>query len=124
MTDTSPRTPCSDRSAVKRAPLIGTKATADFHQGAQSPCCIADAVYMAVTEVMPDSTENPCPAGAIHTGFERKAERRLRYPTSEKLKIIQLVESSHQSIKRTLQQIGVSRPTLYRWYDLYHRFGG
>ena len=35
MTDISPRTPCSDRSALERVPLIGTKATADFHQGAQ-----------------------------------------------------------------------------------------
>lgn len=47
----------------------------------------------------------------------------MRYPASEKLEIIRLVEGSHQSVKRTLEQIGVSRPTFYRWYDLYRRFG-
>ncbi len=47
----------------------------------------------------------------------------MRYPASEKLEIIRIVEQSHQSIKRTLEQIGVSRPTFYRWYDLYRRFG-
>ncbi len=26
-------------------------------------------------------------------------------------------------MKRTLEKIGVSRPTFYRWYDLYQRFG-
>lgn len=26
-------------------------------------------------------------------------------------------------MKKTLEQIGVSRPTFYRWYDLYRRFG-
>ena len=43
----------------------------------------------------------------------------MRYPASEKLEIIRLVEGSHQSVKHTLEQIGVSRPTFYRWYDLY-----
>ena len=43
----------------------------------------------------------------------------MRYPASEKLEIIHLVEQSHQPIKRTLEQIGVSRPTFYRWYDRY-----
>jgi transposase InsO family protein len=47
----------------------------------------------------------------------------MRYPASEKLEIIRLVENSHQPVKRTLDQIGVSRPTFYRWYDLYRRFG-
>ena len=47
----------------------------------------------------------------------------MRYPASEKLEIIRLVEGSHQSVKRTLEQIGVSRPTFYRWYGLYRRFG-
>jgi putative transposase len=26
-------------------------------------------------------------------------------------------------VKRTLEQLGVSRPTFYRWYDLYRQFG-
>ena len=47
----------------------------------------------------------------------------MRYPASEKLEIIRLVERSHLPVKRTLAQIGVSRPTFYRWYDLYRRFG-
>jgi putative transposase len=47
----------------------------------------------------------------------------MRYPASEKLEIIRLVDRSHLPIKRTLAQIDVSRPTFYRWYDLYHRFG-
>ena len=32
-------------------------------------------------------------------------------------------EQSHLPVKRTLEKIGVSRPTFYRWYDLYQRFG-
>jgi len=34
----------------------------------------------------------------------------MRYPASEKLEIIRIVEGSHLPIKRTLEQIGVSRP--------------
>ncbi len=47
----------------------------------------------------------------------------MRYAASEKLEIIRLVEHSHLPVKRTLEKIGVSRPTIYRWYDLYQRFG-
>ena len=47
----------------------------------------------------------------------------MRYPASEKLEIIRLVEQSSLPVKRTLAQLGVSRPTFYRWYDLYRRFG-
>ena len=47
----------------------------------------------------------------------------MRYRTSEKLEIIRLVERSHLSVRRTLDRLGVSRPTFYRWYDLYRRFG-
>jgi putative transposase len=47
----------------------------------------------------------------------------MRYPASEKLEIIRLVEQSHLGVKRTLAKIGVSRSTFYRWYDLYRRFG-
>ena len=47
----------------------------------------------------------------------------MRYPASEKLEIIQLVEQSHQPVKRTLEQIGVSRPTFYRWYDAWQQGG-
>ena len=47
----------------------------------------------------------------------------MRYPASEKLEIIRLVERSHLSVRRTLEQIGIPRATFYRWYDLY-RSGG
>ena len=47
----------------------------------------------------------------------------MKYPASEKLEIIRMVERSHLSVRRTLENIGVSRPTFYRWYDLYRRFG-
>jgi transposase InsO family protein len=47
----------------------------------------------------------------------------MRYPASEKLEIIRLVERSHLSVRRTLAQIGVPPATFYRWYDLY-QIGG
>ncbi|WP_252258313.1 IS3 family transposase [Erythrobacter aurantius] len=43
--------------------------------------------------------------------------RRMRYPASEKLEIIKLVEQSHLPAKRTLDQLGVARRSFYRWYD-------
>lgn len=47
----------------------------------------------------------------------------MRYPASEKLEIIRLVEQSHLPVKRTLEKLGISRSTFYRWYDLYQRLG-
>ncbi len=38
----------------------------------------------------------------------------MRYPASEKLEIIRLVEQSHLPVKQTLEKLGVSRPTFYR----------
>ena len=43
----------------------------------------------------------------------------MRYPSSEKLEIIRLVEQSHLPVKRTLDTLGVPRTTFYRWYDRY-----
>ncbi len=43
----------------------------------------------------------------------------MRYPASEKLEIIRLVEQSYLPAKRTLDTLGVSRTTFYRWYDRY-----
>jgi putative transposase len=43
----------------------------------------------------------------------------MRYPASEKLEIIRLVEGSHLPAKRTLDKLGVPRTTFYRWYDRY-----
>jgi putative transposase len=47
----------------------------------------------------------------------------MRYPASEKLEIIRLVEQSHLPVKRTLAKLGIPRATFYRWYDL-HQTGG
>jgi len=42
----------------------------------------------------------------------------MRYPASEKLEIIRLVEQSHLPVRRVLEQIGIPRSTFYRWCDL------
>lgn len=47
----------------------------------------------------------------------------MRYPATEKLEIIRLVEQSHLPVRRTLAQIGVPPATFYRWYDLYQTGG-
>ncbi len=41
----------------------------------------------------------------------------MRYPAAEKREIIRIVEQSHLPVRRTLEQIGLSRATFYRWYD-------
>ena len=43
----------------------------------------------------------------------------MRYPASEKLEIIKIVEQSHLPARRTLEQLGIPRRTFYRWYGLY-----
>ncbi|WP_170486480.1 MULTISPECIES: IS3 family transposase [unclassified Ruegeria] len=45
--------------------------------------------------------------------------RRMRYPASEKLEIIRLVEGSHLPTKRTLEKLSIPKTTFYRWYDRY-----
>jgi transposase InsO family protein len=47
----------------------------------------------------------------------------MRYPASEKLEIIRQVEQSHLSAKQTLDLLGISRTTFYRWYDRYLSLG-
>jgi transposase InsO family protein len=47
----------------------------------------------------------------------------MRYPASEKLEIIRLVEQSHLPARRTLRQLGVPPATFYRWYDRYQSGG-
>ena len=42
----------------------------------------------------------------------------MRYLASEKLEIIRLVEQSNLPVRRTLEKLGVSRATFYRWCDL------
>ena len=43
----------------------------------------------------------------------------MRYTASEKLEIIQLIEQSNLSIRRTLSQIGIPKATFYGWYRRY-----
>jgi putative transposase len=47
----------------------------------------------------------------------------MRYPASEKLEIIRLVEQSPLPVKRTLETLGIPRATFYHWYDLYQNDG-
>ena len=47
----------------------------------------------------------------------------MMYTASEKLAIIRLVEESELSIRRTLQEIKVSRSSFYRWYRAYETRG-
>ena len=47
----------------------------------------------------------------------------MRYPASEKLEIIRLVEQSHLPVRRTLEKLGIPRATFYRWYDLFQTGG-
>lgn len=47
----------------------------------------------------------------------------MRYPASEKLEIIGIVEQSHLPAKRTLDQLGIARRTFYRWYDRFREGG-
>ncbi len=43
----------------------------------------------------------------------------MRYPATEKLEIIRLVEQSHLPTKQTIDRLGIPRTTFYRWYDKY-----
>ncbi len=47
----------------------------------------------------------------------------MRYPASEKLEIIQIVEQSHLPAKWMLDRLGIPRTTFYRCYDR-HQTGG
>jgi putative transposase len=47
----------------------------------------------------------------------------MRYPASEKLEIIRLVEQSPLPVRHTLAKLGIARATFYRWSDLYQTDG-
>ena len=47
----------------------------------------------------------------------------MRYPATEKLEIIRLVEQSHLSARQTLDKLGIPRPTFYRWYSRFLAHG-
>lgn len=47
----------------------------------------------------------------------------MRYPATEKLEIVRLVEQSHLSARQTLDKHGIPGPTFYRWYDRFLTHG-
>ncbi len=47
----------------------------------------------------------------------------MMHTASEKLAIIRLVEDSELSVRRTLDEIKVSRTSFYRWYAAYEQGG-
>ena len=47
----------------------------------------------------------------------------MRYSQSEKMEIIRTVEESDLSVRRTLEELDVSRSTFYRWYQCYQDNG-
>jgi transposase InsO family protein len=47
----------------------------------------------------------------------------MRYPASEKLEIIRIVEQSHLPVRQTLDKLGVLPGSFYRWYDRYQTGG-
>ena len=47
----------------------------------------------------------------------------MRYPASEKLEIIRIVEQSHLPVRRTLEKLGILPGSFYRWYDRYQAGG-
>jgi putative transposase len=47
----------------------------------------------------------------------------MKYSQSEKMEIIRMVEESSLSVRKTLQQIDISRSTYYEWYKRYQEHG-
>src|SRR5665213_4175168 len=47
----------------------------------------------------------------------------MRYPTSEKLEIIRIVEKSHLPVRQTLNKLEIPRATFFLWYDLFRLAG-
>jgi len=47
----------------------------------------------------------------------------MRYPATEKLEIIRLVEQSHIPAKQVLDRLGIPRSTFYLWYEKYVQGG-
>ncbi len=43
----------------------------------------------------------------------------MRYPASEKLEIIRIIERSHLPARKTLEHLNIVPRTFYRWYDRY-----
>jgi transposase-like protein len=43
----------------------------------------------------------------------------MRYSAASKFEIIRIIEESVLGIRRTCEQLGISRSTFYNWYDRY-----
>src|SRR6202795_1131613 len=68
------------------------------------------------------------PVGLREKGCEKRHDRGwgrrgMRYPASEKLEIIRIVEQSHLPVRRTLDKLGILPGSFYRWYDRYQTGG-
>lgn len=75
----------------------------------------------ALKEVVADLTlEKPLLQKRHERGW---GQRRTRYPASDQAEIIRLVAQSHLPVRRTLEKLGISKATFYRWYDLYQTDG-
>lgn len=47
----------------------------------------------------------------------------MRHSTGEKMEIIRIVQDSELGVKRTLEELGISRSTFYEWYKRYKEDG-
>ncbi len=47
----------------------------------------------------------------------------MRFVQSEKFEIIRLVEQSSTSVNKTLKELGINKPTFYKWYNAYLQDG-
>jgi transposase-like protein len=47
----------------------------------------------------------------------------MKYSQPEKMEIIRMVEDSNLNVRKTLQQIDISRSTFYEWYRRYKKNG-
>ena len=47
----------------------------------------------------------------------------MRLSAAEKMEVIQLVEGSDLSARRTLEHLGIHRSVFYRWYQAYCEHG-
>ena len=56
-------------------------------------------------------------------GLGRPDGKLMRYSQFERMEIIQLVENSELSIRKTLQELEVPRSTFYDWYCRYQEGG-
>lgn len=49
--------------------------------------------------------------------------KHMRLQQTEKFEIIRLVEQSNISVNKTLKELGINKPTFYKWYNAYLQSG-